>query len=406
MPSESVVRYTYRLRPSAQAERTLAEEWGRARWVWNQCVVAGKAVGKGHEWAAFLADRDLTEARAKIPWLAEGSSVVQQQVMRDYSRRKAKGAGPRRLKKKHARPSLNYTRNGFSLRDGRLRLAGGASIPVVWSRGLPSEPTSVRVYQDSLGHWYASFVVRRSREPLPPVSSAIGIDWGVKVVATTTDPAFDLKHPEHAKKAARALAKYQRRMARRRPKKGQPATPGYLRAKADAARLHKKVARQREHTARKWSQKVVADHGALAVEDFKPKFLAKSTMARKAQDAAIGATKRTLVEYAKQAGRTVVLVEPAYTTQTCNACGARAKRRVELWDRVFACHACGLVEDRDRNAARVILARAGLNPAAADAVRHFAPPGRVLAEAGIPALKGGEDVNSQRSLISYCRQGP
>jgi len=388
MPSESAVRYTYRLRPGAQAERALAEEWGRARWVWNQCVEAGRAVKKGHEWAAFLTDKDLTEARAKIPWLAAGSVVVQQQVMRDYSRRKAKGAGPRRLKKKHARPSLNYTRNGFSLPDGRLRLAGGIVIPVVWSRGLPSEPSSVRVYQDSLGHWYASFVVRRSREPMPPSGGAsIGIDWGVKVVATTTDPAFDLKHPEHAKKAARALAKYQRRMARRKPKKGQPATPGYLRAKADAARLHKKVARQRQDTARKWSQKVVADHSTLAVEDFRPKFMAKSrSLSRKAADAGIGNTKRILVETAEQAGRTVVLVEPAYTTQTCNACGARAKRRLELWDRVFACHACGLVADRDRNAARNILARAGLNPAAADAVRHFAPPGRVLAEAGIPAL--------------------
>jgi len=54
----------------------------------------------------------------------------------------------------------------------------------------------------------------------------------------------------------------------------------------------------------------------------------------------------------------------------------------------FACHACGLVEDRDRNAARTILARAGLNPAAADAVRHLAPPPGVpmLAEAGIPRL--------------------
>jgi len=273
------------------------------------------------------------------------------------------------------------------LRDGRLRLAGGASIPVVWSRELPSAPSSVRVYQDSLGHWYASFVVRRSHEPLPPSDNAIGIDWGVKVVATTTDPAYDLLHPEYAKKAARALAKYQRRMARRRPKKGQPATPGYLRAKADAARLHKKVARQRQDTARRWAHRVVSTHSTLAVEDFRPKFMTRSrSLARKAADAGIGSTKRILIETAEQAGRTVVLVEPAYTTQTCNACGARAKRRLELWDRVFVCHACGLVEDRDRNAARNILARAGLNPAAADAVRHFAPPGRVLAEAGIPAL--------------------
>jgi len=98
-------------------------------------------------------------------------------------------------------------------------------------------------------------------------------------------------------------------------------------------------------------------------------------------------TKRTLIEYAERAGRTVVMVPPAYTTMTCSDCGARAKQRLELSEREFVCHACGLVSDRDRNAARVILARAGLNPAAADAVRHPAPfEDRVRAEVGIPRL--------------------
>jgi putative transposase len=66
---------------------------------------------------------------------------------------------PRFKKKREARPSLNYTKRGFRLRDGRLHLAGGIVLRVVWSRDLPADPSSVRVYQDSLGHWYASFVV-------------------------------------------------------------------------------------------------------------------------------------------------------------------------------------------------------------------------------------------------------
>ena len=83
----------------------------------------------------------------------------------------------------------------------------------------------------------------------------------------------------------------------------------------------------------------------------------------------------------------MVMVPPAYTTMTCSDCGARAKQRLELSEREFVCHACGLVSDRDRNAARVILARAGLNPAAADAVRHSTPSeDGVRAEAGIPRL--------------------
>jgi putative transposase len=108
----------------------------------------------------------------------------------------------------------------------------------------------------------------------------------------------------------------------------------------------------------------------LAIEDFKPKFLAKSPAARKSADGAIGTTKATLIEYAQRAGRKVVLVPPAYTTMTCSGCGARAKSRLLLSERVFVCDFCGAIQDRDRNAARVILHRAGLNPAGADAVRH------------------------------------
>jgi putative transposase len=111
----------------------------------------------------------------------------------------------------------------------------------VWSRELPSEPTSVRVYQDSLGHWYASFVVRR----------------------------------------------------------------------------------------------------VIAVEEFKPRFLAKSTMARKAADNGIGLAKTELIERGKRAGRKVVMVKPAYTTMTCSRCGTRAKDRLLLSQRTFRCFACG-----------------------------------------------------------------
>ena len=379
---ETVVRYTYRLRPGATVERALVSEWHRTRWLWNQSVAMLKDTG---EW---VRDADLTAWRKEHEWLRDGSSVVQQQELRNFRAKRAKGSGRRKFKSaRKTLPSLNYTLRGFSLKNGRLRLAGGLSIPVVWSRELPSAPTSVRIYRDSIGHWYASFVVRRDDEPLPDTDSAIGIDWGVKVIATTTDPAYDLPHPEHARDATKALAKYQRRMARRKPERGKPGSVGYRKAKKDAAKVAKRVSRQRQDTARKWATSVVRDHGALAVEDFKPQFLAKSTMARKSADAAIGTTKRTLIEYAERAGRKVVLVQPAYTTMTCSDCGARAKQRLELSEREFVCHACGLVSDRDRNAARVILARAGLNPAAADAVRHSSPSEeRVLAEVGIPRL--------------------
>jgi putative transposase len=203
---------------------------------------------------------------------------------------------------------------------------------------------------------------RHDHRDLPETGRVIGVDWGVKETATTTSDPHDLPHPQHGKKATQKLARYQRMMARRKPKKGQPGSKGYREAKRQTAKLHKKVARQRQDTGRKWAKRVVRDHDALAVEDFRPKFLAKSTMAKKAADAAIGATKAALTEMARKHGRELHLVHPAHTTMDCAHCGARAKHRLPLSERTYTCTACGAVSPRDKNSARVMLVRAGLQP--------------------------------------------
>ena len=374
---EETVRYSYRLRPGATAERALMEEWHRCRFLWNEAVHQSRT-GRKPTFAKL--SKLLTEARSRTAWLREGSQDAQQQMLRTYAQAldhsfKVKGRGrPQTKKRKNCLPSLAYSRNGFAIKEGRLRLPKGVTIPVVWSRELPSDPTSVQVYQDSLGHWYASFVVRREIEPLPEVDGGIGIDWGIKTTATTTNPAYDLPHIGARKAAAADLAKAQRKMARRRRPKGQPQTKGYQRAKLEATKVAKKAARRNTHEGRMWARRVVADHQLIAIEDFKPKFLAKSTMARKAADAAVSTIKRTLIEYAERAGRTVVMVQPAYTTMTCSGCGTRAKDRLLLDDRVFVCTACGTIEDRDRNAAKTILAVGERAHTSVESVRHSEPP--------------------------------
>lgn len=389
MPEGVHARYTYRLRVSSTAEKALLAEWGRCRWVWNQCVATSRAAHKaGEECGPARLDKMLTGWRAEHEWLREGASVPQQQIIRDFARSRAKAlkdikarlpmrqrAGMPKFKKKdRSTPTLNYTRRGFRLKAGRLHLANGIVLTVVWSRDLPAEPSSVRVCRDSLGHWYASFVVPAQAEPLPATGRAIGIDWGVNEIATTTSDNHDLPHPNHGKKAAEKLARYQRMMARRKPKRGQAASKGYRKARRQVAKVHKKVARQRQDTARKWAKKVVRDHDVIAVEDFRPRFLAKSTMARKAADAAIAAAKAELIAMARKHGRTLHLVNPAHTTMDCAQCGARAKHALPLSERTYTCTACGAVSPRDKNSARVMLIRAGLNPAGADRVR----PGRPL----------------------------
>jgi putative transposase len=380
-------RFTYRVRVSAAAGRALLAEWGRCRWVWNQCVAESRQAWKGNrECGPAMLDKMLTGWRAEHEWLGEGSSIAQKQAIRDFGKsrdkalkdRKAKlpvkqRAGlPQFKKRDRALPTMNYTKQGFTLRDGQLSVAGGIALRVVWSRPLPSAPSSVRVYQDALGRWHASFVVEAEAEHYPETGEAIGIDWGVKDIAVTTSDAHDLPHPEFGRKSAGKLARYQRQMARRKPGPGHKPSAGYKRARRKAAKAHAKVAAQRKDTTRKWAKGVVRDFGQLAVEDFKPKFLAKSSMARKAADAATGAAKRSLLEMAAKHGRTVHLVDPAYTTMDCSACGARAKSRLLLSERTYACAACGTVLSRDKNSAVVMLIRAGLNPAGADRVRRAA----------------------------------
>ena len=393
-------RYTYRLRASSTARTALLAEWNRCRWIWNECVAKSRAMhahNRAHPDDKLTCgpaqlDKMLTDVRAATPWLRDGASVPQQQIIRDFAKSRSKAlkdiekrlpmrqrAGmPRHKKKREALPTLNYTTRGFRLKDRRLHLAGGINLTVVWSRELPAAPSSVRVYRDAVGHWYASFVVAAEARPLPETGQLLGVDWGVKETATTTSDVHDLPHAEHGKRAAQRLARYQRMMARRRPAKAQAASKGYREAQRQTAKLHKKVARQRQDTARKWAKRVVRDHDAIAVEDFRPKFLAKTTMARKAADAAIGATKTALIEMGRKHGRDIRLVNPAHTTMDCASCGARTKHALPLSERTYTCTACGVVSPRDKNSARVMLVRAGLNPAGAEGVR---PPGALLPEA-------------------------
>lgn len=391
------VRYTYRLRVSGTAQRLLLAEWDLCRWVWNQCVETSNAAhresiaaGVKAECGPAQLDKRLTGWRSEHDWLSAGSSVAQQQTIRDFGQarakalkdRKDKSLAPRqrrgmpRFKSKHrAAPSLNYTLRGFGIDGKQLKLAGGIVVRPVWSRELPSAPSSVRISRDALGRWWCSFVVPRpATERLLPTGRAIGVDWGVTDVATTTSDDHDLAHHQYGRTAAAKLARYQRMMARRKPARGTTATRGYKTAKHAAAKQHAHVAAQRADTGRKWAKAVATDFDQIAVEDFRPKFLAQSTMARKAADAAITATKRALIEQAGKHGRQLVLIDPKYTTTDCGNCGARAKHRLPLSQRTYRCETCGHVAPRDKNSAHVMLNRAGFNPAGADGARPERSP--------------------------------
>jgi putative transposase len=213
-----------------------------------------------------------------------------------------------------------------------------------------------------------------------------GIDWGVKDVAVASDERFDLPCRNHLRTKQKKLKVVQQKMARRKRPKNQPLSAGYQAARVQFAKLHAQVARQRKHDARQWARNVVTENKLIAVEDFKPMFLAKTGMARKASDNSVGMVKAKLIRYGRQAGRTVVLVPAAYTTQTCSDCGSKTKTTLTLQDRIFVCTVCGLIADRDRNAAKRVLVQAEMNLRSVEDVRHDGTCSEMLSELQSPRL--------------------
>lgn len=392
------VRYTYRLRPGKQAEQYLLAEWDACRYVWNQMVEESqRRYENGQTFGPNDALKHLTYLRHTVKdengvlWLSMCSSVPQQQIVRDFSASRKKALLGRKNKKqvrrglpgyksrRHAQPTLNYRIGGFRLVEIggalRLKLTKGTVIPVVWSRGLPSIPTSVRVYHKPNGKWFASFVVETTPEcDMPDTGSAVGIDWGVRETAITMtvdnqgevreSKDLDMPFGAYERKYEKRLAEAQRRMVRRyqKGKRRPEQSRGYKKALRQYRELKRRITAQRKDAANKWAVKVCRNSDAIASEDFKPKFLSHTTMARKAQDAAIGQLIGTLEWQAVKRGRRFVKVNPAYTTQDCSNCGARAKHRLSLQDRVYKCECCGFVLDRDKNSAINMLIGAGFIP--------------------------------------------
>ena len=131
-------------------------------------------------------------------------------------------AGRPKFKKKARYKTARWTKNGFSVtgtgrgaKGDRLSVAtrvGRVEVPVVWSRQLPSEPASVTIYQDAVGHFYASFVVEVAlpETPLPMTGRTTGLDAGLTTLGTVADSWLDVENPRHLRRASKALSKKRR----------------------------------------------------------------------------------------------------------------------------------------------------------------------------------------------------
>ena len=369
------VRYNYRLRVKSREAKLLQGIFDSCRFVWNQALGRWSDLWR-HEALSYSygdAAAELTDWRSRFDWLACQPQCPQQQTLRHLFRSisaffdKANPAGRPHFKaRKSNYATAEWTKNGFNVtgsglgRPGdQLRVAtaaGRLALRVVWSRPLPAAPSSVNVRKDAAGHWWASFVVRFEvpDAPVAPTGRSTGLDVGLTTFATTEDPSHDLANPQFARAAAKARARSQRNLARK-PKDSKHRAH----AKRRAARMAVKVAGQRSDFHHKAARQLVTNFDRIGVEDLRVKNLSrrgtgrhKSGLNRAIADAGWGRFRAILQWQATKAGKEVVVFPARDTTQTCSCCGAKAKLRIELSDRVYRCQACGLVLGRDRNAAR------------------------------------------------------
>ena len=399
--------HRYRLYPGPAQLPVLRSHCGQARWVWNEALREVKA----HASDATVPFFDLTKARRETDWLAEGSSSVQQQALRDLTRVFANAkAGTHRF----PRWRRKGTDEGFCVRDVSVhtvnRRWAELTVPKVGrvrfrlSRLLPETYGMARVTLDSAGWWHVSFAAPQSPLQREPTGAVVGIDRGVASTIATSDGAL-LRAPKLRPREKRRIERLQQQLARQ-----QRGSRRKEKAKAAIACTHAKAVRRRNDWIERRTTEFVRTYDVIAVEDLEVKHMvraprpkpdsereggflpngrrAKAGLNRAILDQGWGRFLRRLEDKAGASGVVVVRADPAYTSQTCARCGHVAKESRES-QAVFSCVACGHKRHADLNAAANILARGIASRAPTPG--HGAGPGDRAARRG-PALAGSENL--------------
>ncbi|MFD9406267.1 RNA-guided endonuclease InsQ/TnpB family protein [Streptomyces sp. NPDC059989] len=363
------LRYNYRIYPDASQRAALAQAFGCARVVWNDCLRDRKeahTAGLPYVTSAELSKVRITQAKRteERTWLAEVSAVVLQQSLRDLDaafknffdsltgKRKGPKVSPPRFKsKKDTRQSIRLSTSAFSLNEnGTVHVTKVGCLKVQWSRPLPATPTSLTIVKDSAGRYFASFVVDAAPDLLPDLDSEVGIDLGLATFATLSD-GTKISSPKFLRRAEKKLKRLQQDLSRKA--KG---SKNRAKARIKVARQHARVADRRRDWHHQTSTQIIRDNQAVYVEDLAVSGLARTRMAKSVHDAGWTQFVNMLQYKATKHGRhfgKIGRFEP--TSQVCSVCGVKDGPK-PLHVREWTCGRCGTVHDRDENAAHNTLA--------------------------------------------------
>jgi putative transposase len=363
--------FQYRLYPTKK-QQTMLNEWlALCCEIYNAALqerrdayrMAGVLISYSQQCAELPGCKDVRPELTEV-----NSQVLQDAVKRvdrafeSFYRRCATGdkSGYPRFRSRFRYDSLTFKQygNSFSLQrgikqKGTLVLSRLGHLKMVMHRPIKGLPKTATVKRTPTGKWFVSISVETGEEsiPSPPTEEQVGGDVGLKTFAyLSTGEQID--NPRFFREEEHALARAHRALS-----KEQKGTSERERRRKVVARVHERVRWRRENFIRQQVVRLIKRFGLIAVEALVVRNLVKNPkLAKSIADVAWSSFFAHLLSKAAEAGREVVRVNPAYTSQTCSACGHR--RGMPLSVRVYECTTCGLVIDRDYNGSKNILEEA------------------------------------------------
>lgn len=350
----------YRFYPTEEQKQILASTFGCCRFVYNWAL--RKKTDAFYQDRVRLSYKDVSAALTDLKkqpetnWLGDVSSVPLQQSLRHLDKAfrtffEGRGKYPR-FKTKRGQQRAIYADTAFRWKHGHLILARmDAPLNIVWSRPLPegSKPSTVTITKDAADRYFVSMLVEDEITPLPEHNYTVGVDLGLQdfVVLSTGEK---VGNPKYLHQDERRLARAQRRLAKK-----QQGSKNRAKERRKIARIHARIADRRRDFLQKLSTRLIRENQTICVETLAVKnMLQNHKLARALSDADWSDFVRQLAYKAQWYGRNLVKIDKWYpSSNRCFACG-HLLSSLPLTIRQWTCPACGVVHDRDVNAAKNI----------------------------------------------------
>lgn len=260
--------------------------------------------------------------------------------------RKGEKAGFPRFKSANRYDSFCFPQSGFKLDGDKLTLSKIGKVKIFLSRPMVGKVKTCTIKREVSG-WFAIFAVETTSEILPKTGKQIGIDAGIESFITLSDGKQIENHKYH--QSAQTKLRVAQRSVSRKIKGSNSQRKSVFKLK----KIYKKIRNQKTDFAHKVSTELVKEYDLIAIEKLNILGLSKGILSKQIRDAAWGNFFLKLKYKAENAGKSVIEVNPSFTSQDCSSCGERVKKGLSI--RVHHCQKCGLKIHRDVNAAINIL---------------------------------------------------